>query len=517
MTGRPPGRRLQVAHLLGVAELAGAEVLGGRAGLGAEVVEVAVVHTLRDAEALDAGTLAVAAFRNPLGYELDVLARAGHARGIAGLVTTGRRPVMGSTRRMCDRIALPLLAVPDAGPVGIAAALARHIHDPVHLAVTRIVEVTRRLPGAATTTEQILAPVREGLAAPVALLGRDRGLLAGDEGVPVPEGALPTYPQVVDVEGGHVVLAPVTVDDPLRPDLWLAVLLPPSPPAWCDGVLSLLRIVAFAVAAVTARQRVAGERDARDRSTLAAELMDGSRVPGRQTVERALRVGWRLDGWHTGIHLRLAGDAAPQHASSAAVAGALRAQGLDGAFAERADGWVLWTTTDSEPPSTGFRQVRDAVAAALAAIGDEIPLVAGIGRPYEGRGGIVRTLQEAGEASLFAEPAGGRGRVEHVDGLGARRHLARWHQSEAFTSYAAGLLAPLREHELLLHTLHVYLDRESSATATASFLGIHRNTVNQRIERAQQLLDVDLARADDRLVVQLACRVLRGTSPPGRP
>ncbi|OLT18616.1 hypothetical protein BJF78_00360 [Pseudonocardia sp. CNS-139] len=504
--GPAPGGRLRVAHLLGVAELAGAELVGGAAGLDREIADVAVVHVLGDVETLPAGTLAVTAFRNPLGYELEVVARAGHARGLAGLVTTGRRRVLTSTRRMCDRLALPLVSVPDAQPVGIAAALARHVHDPVHLATARVLQVVRRLPAGATTA-QILDALHGGLGTPVALVGRDRGVLAGAEDLPLAGVPLPAAAQAGPAGDGHLVLAPVTVDDPLRPDLWVAALLPEAPPVWVDGVVTLLRVVAFAVAAATARERVAGERDARDRSTLAAELMDPTRAVGRQTVERALRVGWRLDGWHTGVYLRLTGDATPTPAGAAAVADALRRCGLTGAFAERADGWVLWTTADTEPPSESFRGVRDAVAAALATVGDEVPLVAGVGRPYEGRGGIATTLQEAAEASLFA---GARGPVEHVDGLGARRYLARWHQSEAFTSYAATLLAPLGGQDVLLDTLAVYLDRESSATATASHLGVHRNTVNQRIERVQQLLHVDLTRADDRLVVQLACRVLRG-------
>nr|WP_255426726.1 helix-turn-helix domain-containing protein [Pseudonocardia sp. C8] len=239
--------------------------------------------------------------------------------------------------------------------------------------------------------------------------------------------------------------------------------------------------------------------------------MDGGQAVGRPTVERALRAGWRLDGWHTGFYLRLGGEGSPHPTATAVLDRALRAEGVAGALAERADGWAGWITADTEPPSTDYRLAREAVARALDAVHDEIPLVGGLGRPYEGRDGVARTLQEAREASLFAGVTPRSGRVEHVDGLGARRYLARWHQSDAFGSYARTLLAPLLDHADLLDTLHVYLDRESSATSAATALGIHRNTVNQRVERAQQLLAVDLTLPDDRLVVQLACRVLRGT------
>jgi DNA-binding PucR family transcriptional regulator len=59
-------------------------------------------------------------------------------------------------------------------------------------------------------------------------------------------------------------------------------------------------------------------------------------------------------------------------------------------------------------------------------------------------------------------------------------------------------------------TLRTYLELESSVSSTAAALGIHRNTVTHRINRIEQLLATSLARADERLVLQLACRVLQG-------
>jgi DNA-binding PucR family transcriptional regulator len=45
--------------------------------------------------------------------------------------------------------------------------------------------------------------------------------------------------------------------------------------------------------------------------------------------------------------------------------------------------------------------------------------------------------------------------------------------------------------------------------ATAAALGLHRNTVADRVSRAQRLLGFNLRDADDRLAVELACRTLR--------
>jgi DNA-binding PucR family transcriptional regulator len=45
-------------------------------------------------------------------------------------------------------------------------------------------------------------------------------------------------------------------------------------------------------------------------------------------------------------------------------------------------------------------------------------------------------------------------------------------------------------------------------------LGVHRNTVLHRLDRARTLLPVDLARPDERLVVHLATRVAGVDTPP---
>ncbi|MGH3705720.1 MAG: helix-turn-helix domain-containing protein [Agromyces sp.] len=45
--------------------------------------------------------------------------------------------------------------------------------------------------------------------------------------------------------------------------------------------------------------------------------------------------------------------------------------------------------------------------------------------------------------------------------------------------------------------------------ATAAALGLHRNTVSTRIQRAQELLGVDMTDPEARLALHLACRAVR--------
>ncbi|WP_110481603.1 MULTISPECIES: helix-turn-helix domain-containing protein [Corynebacterium] len=73
-------------------------------------------------------------------------------------------------------------------------------------------------------------------------------------------------------------------------------------------------------------------------------------------------------------------------------------------------------------------------------------------------------------------------------------------------------LTPLVEHDAahrgdLLHTADVYFAADGSVARTATLLGVHRNTVRQRLERIAELLGEDWNRMPRKLDLQLALRV----------
>ncbi|MFC9234797.1 helix-turn-helix domain-containing protein [Streptomyces decoyicus] len=80
--------------------------------------------------------------------------------------------------------------------------------------------------------------------------------------------------------------------------------------------------------------------------------------------------------------------------------------------------------------------------------------------------------------------------------------------------HAQALLAPLAGSPPLLSTLHNWLSLHGSWDRTATALGVHRNTVRQRITRIAGLLDTDLDDPDVRMELWFALRSLdRGASP----
>lgn len=74
--------------------------------------------------------------------------------------------------------------------------------------------------------------------------------------------------------------------------------------------------------------------------------------------------------------------------------------------------------------------------------------------------------------------------------------------------HAQALLAPLADSPPLLATLHNWLSLHGSWDRTAIALGIHRNTVRQRITRIAGLLDTDLDDPDVRMELWFALRSL---------
>lgn len=141
----------------------------------------------------------------------------------------------------------------------------------------------------------------------------------------------------------------------------------------------------------------------------------------------------------------------------------------------------------------------------------------GIGSVQGGTAGLTTTLREAADAARIATDRSGTGWFVRVDGLGVEQLLLAWTGSDTFLPAAEALLAPLSKGgSELFTTLAGYLDHESGIAATAAALGLHRNTVALRVQRAQELLAIDLSDPEVRLALHLACRAVRAHGRPGR-
>lgn len=165
--------------------------------------------------------------------------------------------------------------------------------------------------------------------------------------------------------------------------------------------------------------------------------------------------------------------------------------------------------------------IRDDRAQELAGIVEQLstdsrmPLRLGLGSPAK--------------AQLLARSAAEAKKALEVAVVDARPVV--WYRSLATVSYVldhlddgstariAAVLDPLRDqegrHGELLRTLEIYLAEHGVWGATATRLGVHRQTLAGRIRRVEELTELSMANPDDRTTAWLAIRALEsnGASP----
>jgi hypothetical protein len=319
-------------------------------------------------------------------------------------------------------------------------------------------------------------------------------------------------------------IQPIVLVSGEPPSFWLVLSRRSPTQMWAEAAAAVLQIVASYFAVRLISERLANEQDARFRLGLLHAIIAASDQPEATLLHRISLLGWEVDGWSTAVHISVSGEMDQLRLLSLTgeLAKILSEVGLRGPLIERPDGWTTWLSDKREPSASSFMPTTNNVRDALRRFCSGRPTIrvyAGVGRPYAKLSGLRKSLAEAHEASTIAHAGGGRTATQHIDELGIERILFGWYASPDFADFASILLGPLLRtdrNDELLHTLETFLDNESSPSVTAEVLGIHRNTVLNRMDRIRERLSVDLEQPDQRLAVQLGCRVAKlqsGESP----
>jgi sugar diacid utilization regulator len=443
------------------------------------------------------------------------LRRAGDGGASAVLLVGAYSPPISSTIRLADRLMIPLIAVESEEPRSFAHALAVLLRSPQLTRAAQIEALVRRLRSRRRTPDVVLGALRDVAGLEATVLAGDGSLLLG-AAQPLPGSARLdlAVPQQLPVTGGTLLLQPVYGPAARGTVAWLALRLESSRPYVVENAADLLSILEPAMAAWLSEERLAAEQNARSRSQLLTELLERGESVGKETVHQAVAAGWRLYGWHTGVHIGLRGGGDDDRdfvlMQFERVRRVLTAAGIEGTLVERPDGWSAWVTSFSQPPVLQRREFGERVRQALDAMPAQWEIFAGIGRPHVGIVGIAATLSDARDAATLARTDRSSRRVKHVEDLGVSRILLSWQGSEDLRAYANSVLAPLRRVQSgqLLETLRSYLDNRSSIGLTADAMSLHRNTITTRLRRIRDVLGVDLDDPDERLALSMACRIV---------
>ena len=106
-------------------------------------------------------------------------------------------------------------------------------------------------------------------------------------------------------------------------------------------------------------------------------------------------------------------------------------------------------------------------------------------------GGVCRNLRQSRESTLAALRLHDLLRPEGVlwaEGLEALTYLFDPGEKDRLDALCRSALAPLTRRERLMDAVHAYFEAGGNKTDAARRLGIHVNTLRQRVERAEQLL-----------------------------
>lgn len=238
----------------------------------------------------------------------------------------------------------------------------------------------------------------------------------------------------------------------------------------------------------------------------------------RQVVQRLLRgepvaperagaeLGYRLEGVHVGLAVWCDDEPSASRADLTELARDLgRAGGCDEPFV-LADGphhaWA-WLHADGD---------GDAAIARIARATDELPrgVRCACGEPGEGLDGFRRTHREASDAATRPSAA----RLSRYRDVEIELLIAA--DVDAARAFALAELGPLAaddaRSELLRETLRAVL--EDGASGAARRLGVHKNTVTNRMRRVEELLGHPVEHR--RFELEAALRALTLVSIPNR-
>jgi len=142
-----------------------------------------------------------------------------------------------------------------------------------------------------------------------------------------------------------------------------------------------------------------------------------------------------------------------------------------------------------------------------------VSLAAGIGSPAKSLTSIRDSYQQAGKALWFGASTVTKKDVYDYNNLGIYKLLLEI-PLDRLQAYCHEIIGTLEEHDSkykmdLINSLFVYFEETGNAVKTAHRLFVHRNTLDYRLKKIEEVSGKKLSNSYDRLLLQLAVVIAR--------
>jgi GGDEF-like domain/PucR C-terminal helix-turn-helix domain len=335
------------------------------------------------------------------------------------------------------------------------------------------------------------------------------------------------------------VLAPVAVGDAILG--YLAILAEGDTRAATseDLDLQIVQHAATVYALSMMRERVAAEVARQLKDELFEGLLSGRTQDEQVARERAMRLGYN-PGVTYRVLVVMAEDA--EDPPPAAAAGEFRLgnpvqttggeerpeisaqrrrlleslaelcarKSADGLAAVREDELVVLVAEPTDARELGRTAVQQASALLPA-----WRVTVGVGGVSATAGAIARSYAQARRALETAQRFGHQSDVVAFEDLGVYRLLFHVTDPAELRGFIDQALGPLIEYDQrhnadFVRTLGTFLSHNGNLQATARELNLHVNSVTYRVQRIQSIASLDLEQSEDRLLAQVALKILGG-------
>ena len=305
------------------------------------------------------------------------------------------------------------------------------------------------------------------------------------------------------------VLAPVAVGDAILG--YLAILAEIDAGGGREDLeLQIVQHAATVYALSMMRERMAAEVARQLKDEVFEGLLLGRTQDEQVARERAMRLGYKPE-----VSYRVLVIDASSGVEDRPETGGQRRRLLE-SLAELS-AWHAagsFATVRDDEPATGLGRLAVQRAAAL------LPawrVTVGVGGVCPSASAIARSYAEARRALDTAERFGNHHQRDVVafEDLGVYRLLFHVSDPAELSAFTGQVLGPLLQYDQrhngdLVRTLAAFLDHNGNLQATARELNLHVNSVAYRLQRVQAISGLDLADAEDRLLAQVALKILSG-------